>query len=363
MQTYKKVLKYILAVNIFFILVVAGMGYKKEAAKQNIKETSMKLSAGNESTKNQLSKKVIPVGRVVGIYVNTDGILVIDTGEVIDMDGKKQTPAKNKLIQGDYIKKLNGETMKTKKQLIQTITDCKGENLIFDVLRSGKMVQIKVEPVETEKDIFKVGIWVRDDLQGLGTITYVDGMRFGALGHSINDADTGDILHISGGEIYEADILGVEKGLAGSPGEIRGMIDYQTENVTGAIHENRLYGIFGEITEDFKKDIEKEELLSVAKIEEVTTGTAYMQSYVSGKKELYEIEITDIHKNANGDKEMQILVTDDNLIALTGGIVQGLSGSPILQNGKLIGAVTHVFVDDPKKGYAMFAETMCDVSQ
>lgn len=363
MQTYKKILKYILALNILFIMIVAGLGYKSELKKQNIKEVSRHLEAGKESLPKGICDEVIPVGKVVGIYVNTDGILVIDTGEVTDMEGKKQMPARNKLIKGDYIKKLNGETMKTKKQLIQTITECKGKTLLFEVLRNGVTTEVMVEPVETEKDIFKVGIWVRDDLQGLGTITYVDGLHFGALGHSINDADTGSILQISSGEIYEADILGVEKGVNGTPGEIKGMIEYQTENVAGNINKNRIYGIFGDITNEFKKDLETEVLIPVAMQSEVTIGKAYIQSYISGKKELYEIEIVDIHKNENGDKEMQIYVTDDNLIALTGGIVQGMSGSPILQNGKLIGAVTHVFVENPRKGYGMFVETMCDVSQ
>lgn len=363
MQTYKRVLKYLLAVNIFFICIVAGLGYKNTVEEQTIKEVSNNLEAGKNGNQKNTQDKVIPVGKVVGVYVNTDGILVIDTGEVTDLAGKKHTPAKNKLMKGDYIKKLNGKEMKTKKQLIQAITNCNGEILVFSVLRKGEKVEVSVEPVETENNIYKVGIWVRDDLQGLGTITYVDGIRFGALGHSINDTDTGSVLRISGGEIYEADVLGVEKGISGTPGEIKGMIAYQTENVAGEIKENRIYGIFGNITEDFKRDIEKEEAVPVAKAEEVTTGKAFIQSYVSGKKELYEIEIVDIHKNDNGDREMQILVTDDNLIALTGGIVQGMSGSPILQNGKLIGAVTHVFVENPQKGYGMFVETMCDASQ
>lgn len=363
METYKKVLKYILAVNVLFILVVAGLGYKNSVEKHNIKEVSNEMQTKKAAEQNITDKKVIPVGKVVGIYVNTDGILVIDTGEVTDMEGKKVTPAKNKLLSGDYIKKLNGNVMKTKKQLIQTITDCNGETLIFEVLRNGETVEVKVAPIETEKDIYKVGIWVRDDLQGLGTITYVDDMKFGALGHSINDADTGGILKVSGGEIYEADILGVEKGVTGNPGEIKGMIEYRTENVAGMIQENRLYGIFGEVTDEFKRDLAGEEAIPIAKADEVTTGTAYIQSYVSGKKELYEVEITDIHKNENGDKEMQLLVTDDKLIELTGGVVQGMSGSPLIKDGKLIGAVTHVFVENPRKGYGMFVETMCDVSQ
>lgn len=348
MQRYKAFLKYLLTVNILFILAVAGLGFKEEYNKKEITEVSGSLQAD----------RVIPVGQTVGIYINTNGILVIDTSEVTDMEGKNTAPAKNKLITGDYITKLNGQTVNTKKQLVEAITNCGGEALVFEVIRNNELIEVKVEPVQTDADTYKVGIWVRDDLQGLGTITYVDGDDFGALGHSINDTDTGALLQVSGGEIYAADIFGVEKGTAGRPGEIEGMIAYQTENVVGHIEGNQLYGIYGTVTDDFKEKLNQENAVCIASIDEVQKGKAYIQSYVSGQKELYEIEITNIHKNENGDREMEIVVTDDNLIQLTGGIVQGMSGSPILQNGKLIGAITHVFVDEPTKGYGIFVETM-----
>lgn len=358
MEQYKKFLKYLLAVNVMFVLAVAGLGYRNEANKQKITEVSNNLYAQEKNNKEKIEKKVIPVGKTVGIYVNTKGILVIDTGEVTNLEGEKETPAKNKLMPGDYITKLNGEKMNTKKQLITCITDCGGETLVFEVVRNEKKTEVKIEPVETGVDTYKVGIWVRDDLQGLGTITYVEGDHFGALGHSINDTDTGELLKVSGGEIYEADIFGVEKGTAGNPGVIEGMIAYQTENVVGSIDGNRLYGIFGQITDKFKQSLQNEEAIPVASIDEVKKGKAYIQSYVSGKKELYEIDIVNVHKNENGDKEMEIRVTDKRLISLTGGIIQGMSGSPVIQSGKLIGAVTHVFVEEPGEGYAIFVETM-----
>lgn len=358
MKQYRTFLKCLLAVNILFVLVVAGIGYRNEIKEKNITEVSNNLYSEKAETNQGTERKVIPIGKTVGIYVNTTGILVIDTGEVTNLEGKTETPAKNKLMPGDYIVKLNGEEMKTKKQLIQCITDCGGEKLIFDVIRNGEETEVKIEPVETGVDTYKVGIWVRDDLQGLGTITYMDGDDFGALGHSINDTDTGELLQVSGGEIYEADIFGVEKGTEGNPGVIEGMIAYQTENVVGDIDGNCLYGIFGKVTDQFKESMSEETAIPIASIDEVTKGKAYIQSYVSGTKELYEIEIVNIHKNDNGDREMEITVTDEKLISLTGGIVQGMSGSPVIQNGKLVGAVTHVFVDDPKEGYAIFVETM-----
>lgn len=359
MRKYKLFLKTLLSVNIMFVLVIAGLGYREEQKNKQIAEVYSTLEAGGKTSgKNVSEEKVIPVGQTVGIYINTNGILVIDTGEVKDMEGKNFTPAKNKLMPGDYITKLNGLEMRTKKKLIEAITSCGGESLVFEVRRNEENIEVKVEPVQTDVDEYKVGIWVRDDLQGLGTVTYVDGDKFGALGHSINDTDTGSLLQVSGGEIYAADIFGVEKGTAGSPGEIEGMIAYQTENVVGEIEGNQLYGIYGTITDSFKQELAKEQAVEIASIEEVDMGTAYIQSCVSGEKQLYEIEIIDLHKNANGDQEMEIVVKDDKLIDLTGGIVQGMSGSPIIQNGKLLGAVTHVFVDEPKKGYGVFVETM-----
>ncbi len=349
MRKYKFFLKCLLSLNIAFILVVAFLGYKKEQG-QEVVQVSSTVDV----------KEAIPMGNTVGIYINTKGILVIDTGEVTGMNGKNSAPAKNKLMQGDYIVGLNGETMKTKKQLVEHITNCNGETLVFKVLRNGEKIDVKVEPVQADVGIYKVGIWVKDDLQGLGTITYVTGKSFGALGHSVNDTDTGEVLAVSGGEIYEADIFGIEKGVVGTPGEIEGMIAYQTENVVGHIEDNRLYGVFGEVTKAFQQSIDEADAMELADKEEVKIGKAQIQSYVSGEKQRYDIEITAIHKNDNGDLEMEIEVTDDDLISLTGGIVQGMSGSPIIQDGKIIGAVTHVLVNDPTRGYGIFIENMLE---
>ena len=358
MKKYRNFLYFLLAANIMFILITAGYGFQMERNLYSIEKTTGTLAVNDAAKQTNQVRRVIPCGRTVGIYVNTNGILVIDTGEVTDLHGNYKTPAKNKLLPGDYIIKLNGTTMKTKKQLISAITGCDGETLVFTVNRNNREIDVKVEPVQTETDYYKVGIWVRDDLQGLGTITYLDGNQFGALGHSINDMDTGMLMDVSGGEIYDADILGLEKGKKGMPGEIEGYIAYQTERIVGDIAENRLYGIFGTVTKAFQTREEKEQAIEIADADEVETGKAYIQSYVSGEKKLYEIEIVNIHKNGNGDKEMEIYVTDDNLVSLTGGIIQGMSGSPILQNGKIVGAVTHVFVDNPRKGYGIFVETM-----
>lgn len=347
MEKYRSFLKGLLLINMMLILVVAVLGFRME------KDETTYVS-GN------VGKKVIPVGQTVGIYINTKGILVIDTSEVTDSEGRKQYPAKNKLQSGDYIYALNGEVVKTKKQLIDKITNCEGNDLVFSVKRNDKDVDIKIEPVETDVNVYKVGIWVRDDLQGLGTVTYVEKNHFAALGHSITDMDTGKRLDVSGGEIYQADIFGIERGKEGEPGEIEGMIAYQTENIVGHILDNQIYGIYGDITDDYKKEIELCKPIEICEASKVKKGKAYIQSYVSGKRKQYEIEIVDIHVNENGDNEMEIQVTDSDLLSLTGGIVQGMSGSPIIQDGKLVGAVTHVFVNDPTRGYGIFIEEMME---
>ncbi len=350
MRKYKFFLKCILSLNIVFVLVIAFLGYQSE------KQDEQRVSASGNININ----KVIPMGNTVGIYVNTKGVLVIDTAEVTDINGINSTPAKNKLIQGDYIVALNGKSIKTKKELVEKITCCGGETLVFEVNRKNEKIEVKVEPVQADVDLYKIGIWVKDDLQGLGTITYVTEDSFAALGHSVNDTDTGEVLSVSGGQVYEADIFGIEKGVVGTPGEIEGMIAYQTENIVGNIENNQLYGIYGELTQDYSKQVREMESMEIAPLEDVRIGKAKIQSYVSGKKELYDIEILDFRKNSNGDKEMEILVTDKKLIELTGGIVQGMSGSPIIQNGRIVGAVTHVLVNDPTRGYGIFIENMLE---
>lgn len=347
MQQYQNFLKGLLAITIIYILCAAAVGYKISRPE---------ITPVSGSTK----KMVIPVGQTVGIYINTDGILVIDTSEVTDLNGRIKSPAKNKLLPGDYITALNTEKMITKKQLVDKITNCNGETLIFEVLRNNRNIEVKVEPVETDIKVYKVGIWVRDDLQGLGTVTYLENNQFMALGHSVTDADTGKPLSVSGGEIYSADIFGIEKGKEGCPGEIQGMISYQKDHVVGEISDNEIYGIYGEVTSDYLKNLSDSKQIEVCAREDVKLGKAYIQSFVSGEKRLYEVNVTDIHSNENGDSQMEIVVTDKRLINLTGGIVQGMSGTPILQNGKIIGAVTHVFVNDPKKGYGIFIEDMME---
>lgn len=302
----------------------------------------------------------IPCGTPVGIYVQTEGVMVIDTGMVTDTEGQEVCPALNIVKSGDYITKVNGESVNNKKELIETINEQGEDSLVLTIVRNHEETQVKVSPVMTGQDEYKLGLWVRDDMQGIGTLTYIMGDSFGALGHSINDADTGEMVAVDKGSIYLAKVAGILKGKAGEPGEIEGMIQYDASYKLGTIEGNSEFGIYGEYAPESDLDLQSE-ALPIGLKQEVQTGTAYIRSSVSGEVKDYEIEIVSVDKsNKNASKSMEIRIVDPELITLTGGIVQGMSGTPIIQNGKLIGAVTHVFVQDSTRGYGTFVENMIE---
>lgn len=205
---------------------------------------------------------------------------------------------------------------------------------------------------------------MKDDVQGIGTLTYLtEDYRFGALGHGITDTDTGDLITISGGSLYDTNILEIVKGQRGLPGELSGVITYANRYQKGMIQKNTRVGIFGQADAGLAKELTGTPV-EVAFRQEIKPGPAVIRSSVSGEMKEYEIQIQEIRLNeSNVNKGMIFKVTDPDLIALTGGVIQGMSGSPILQNGRLVGAVTHVFVNDPTKGYAGFAEMMLEAAK
>lgn len=296
-------------------------------------------------------------GTPVGLYMETQGVLIVDTGEITNQSGITQEPAKNIVQPGDYILKVNGKAVARKRELITEIENCRGENVELLVNRKGEEIPLSLAPVLTQEEEYKLGIWVRDNTQGIGTMTYVDQEgRFGALGHGISDTDTGELLDVSGGELYQAQIISIIRGTQGVPGELSGYIEYEEEKKIGTIEQNTDIGIFGQIFSDSQFSREK---MMIGYKQEVKEGKAQILMQIEGKVEYYDIEITEIYSSQqNTNKSFQIQVTDPDLLAKTGGIVQGMSGSPILQNGKLVGAVTHVFVQDSSKGYGIFIENM-----
>lgn len=305
-------------------------------------------------------QEVLVSGSPVGIYMETKGVLVIDSGEITDREGIRRTPAEHIIQSGDYICEIDGKVLTGKKQLMQLVRVNQGEPMELQVIRHRETIKLEMTPVETEDGSYKLGIWVRDNIQGIGTLTYVepDG-TFGALGHGISDTDTGERLEISDGDLYRADILSIRKGTAGTPGELRGVINYREENRIGTICGNSQYGIRGQMepgkyTESMKK-------IPTGLKQEIQTGKAEIRCDIGDGIREYQCEILEIDSNARDTNKCFVLrITDDDLLSRTGGIVQGMSGSPVLQNGKLIGAITHVFVNDPTKGYGIFIENMME---
>ena len=305
-------------------------------------------------------QEVLVSGSPVGIYMETKGVLVIDSGEITDREGIRRTPAEHIIQSGDYICEIDGKVLTGKRQLMQLVRENQGEPMELQVIRHQETIKLEMTPVETEDGSYKLGIWVRDNIQGIGTLTYVEpNGTFGALGHGIIDADTGERLEISDGDLYRADILSIRKGTAGTPGELRGVINYREENRIGTICGNSQYGIRGQMepgkyTESMKK-------IPTGLKQEIQTGKAEIRCDIGDGIREYQCEILEIDSNARDTNKCFVLrITDDDLLSRTGGIVQGMSGSPVLQNGKLIGAITHVFVNDPTKGYGIFIENMME---
>ncbi|MBU5480839.1 SpoIVB peptidase [Blautia sp. MSJ-19] len=306
------------------------------------------------------STSVLVSGSTVGIYMETEGVLVIDTGEIISQDGQSEDPAKNIVEPGDYIVAFNDKTVRSKKDLIEDLRNLNQEQVTLQVIRKGKSIPLAVNPVKDVKGDYKLGIWVRDNTQGIGTLTFVDQDRnYGALGHGISDVDTGELLHINDGALYQAQIVGIQKGSSGNPGELSGLIHYEAEKVIGSIDKNCEQGIYGKLSL-LSEDLSLKKM-EVAYKQELETGPASVLCCVDGEVREFEAEITRIDLNhEDSNKSFVIQVTDPQLLEMTGGIVQGMSGSPVIQNGKFAGAITHVFVQDSTGGYGIFAETMLE---
>lgn len=309
----------------------------------------------------EVQRSIFVSGSTVGMYMETDGVLIIDTGEILSEGGETKEPAKNIVKPGDYIVALNDEKISRKKDLIDDLKKLEGEEVILDVVRNGETVPVSITPAKDKQGEYKLGIWVRDNTQGIGTLTFVDEKgNYGALGHGISDVDTGELLEIQNGALYQAQILGIQKGAKGSPGELSGLIRYEQGKIIGSIETNSKNGIYGHFTGDRKSPISLKKM-PVGYKQEVTEGEASILCCVEDEVKEYQAEITKIDMNhSDTNKSFVIRVTDPKLLSITGGIVQSMSGSPVLQNGKIIGAVTHVFVQDSTSGYGIFIENMME---
>lgn len=305
-------------------------------------------------------RHVMPSGIPIGIYAKTDGVLIIGTGKVAAKDGLNYEPADSLVQKGDYIVAVNGIAISKKEELIRLINECRGEAVILGIMRNNKPLELQIDPVALEDGSYKLGIWVRDDMAGVGTLTYMEEDRdFGALGHPVSDADTGNAIELLEGKVYNTDIVGIVKGENGAPGELTGVINYNEQYCLGTILENTNTGIYGNLSQI--PDNMEEAYVEIGMKQDISKNKAYVLSSLDGVIKQYEIEIDDVDFN-DREKNKGIIfhVTDKALLEKTGGVVQGMSGSPIIQDGKLIGAVTHVLVNDPTRGYGIFIENMLE---
>ncbi len=304
---------------------------------------------------------VAVLGNPFGMKIYTDGVLVIELSTILS-DGKNKNPAKKAGLQvGDYIKKANGVHITTNEDLSEIVMNSGGNEINLEVLRNKKTLNLTLTPVKSDEDgNFHAGVWVRDSSAGIGTLTFYSPLTniVCGLGHGICDTDTGEILELMSGELVEASIVNIVKGADGSPGELKGKFSY---NIISDIALNSESGVYGNL----KEKLSDTTLTEIALRQEVKNGAAQILCTVDGSTpKLYSCEIT--LRTSNFRKPTQNLIvkiTDKALLNKTGGIVQGMSGSPILQNGKLVGALTHVLVDDCTCGYGIFAENMLETAQ
>ncbi len=298
------------------------------------------------------------LGSPFGMKIYTDGVLIVALSEVDTASGNCSPATKCGLKVGDYIVTIDGKKVYTNEDVSEIIENSNGRNINIVVNRDGKILPLILTPeISVSTGVHKAGIWVRDSSAGIGTLTfyYPYNNVICGLGHGICDKDTGSLLTVNSGELVGAEIIALKKAVAGDPGELNGRI---TLSKYGDIVINSNCGVYATATGNYSKA----NLIPVALKQEIQNGEATVITTVSGGKPK-EYKCTVKIYDKSGVQNLIVKITDEELINATGGIVQGMSGSPIIQNGKLIGAVTHVLVDDPKKGYGIFAETMLETAQ
>lgn len=305
--------------------------------------------------------KVIPLGNIAGVKLYTNGVLVVGMSEIEGKDNQRYKPYVNTGIEeGDTIIKVNNKEINSTDDLIETVNQSEGNKIKINYIHEKETKECSITPVETINKEYKIGLWVRDSAAGVGTITFYEpsNKTFGALGHGITDIDTNELINIASGEFITTKILNITKGEVGTPGKIQGTIDNQ-KNI-GTISKNTKFGIYGKVDNLSSINIDKSKEMDVALRDEIKHGKATILCSLDNQTpQEYEIEIEKIFKDNNYDnKSMQIKVTDERLLNKTGGIIQGMSGSPIIQNGKFVGAITHVLVNNPQEGYGVFADIM-----
>ncbi len=306
-------------------------------------------------------RKLIPGGQSIGVMLYTNGALVVGGSDIMTAQGYINPAKEAGLLSGDVIEEVNGQTIENSEHLSEIINDVSGD-VTVKVDRAGEIHEFVIKPVlDTSDDKLKIGVWVRDSTAGVGTMTFIDPktMRFAGLGHAITDVDTGKRLSVKEGEIVFSEILEVVPGEPGEPGELKGFFDPSSQ-VVGDLVINSDFGVYGQVQN--LSDVDMSRAVSVLPRTEVKEGEAVLLSTIDGKEvREFTCEILSTQNQDSPEiKSFVVQITDKDLLAYTGGIVQGMSGSPVLQDGKIVGAVTHVFVNDPTRGYGLYAEWMLE---
>lgn len=308
---------------------------------------------------NVLEDEDVYVGGVpIGIYLQTDGTMVV-SDTIVDVGSG--AVIKNKCLKsGDIIKKINSVEITSAEDISSVLENIKEDRASVEIIRDNKVKDIEVGLLKNKENKYNLGVWVKDDISGIGTLTFVkkDNGDYGALGHPVITGDSSTIIPVSSGKIYDCNLIGINKGSKNKPGELRAV--FLQKNEKGNITKNTPYGIFGNIS-DLDNLVDTNRCLKIGGRLSVKPGKAKIVSSVSGIREEYDIEIIKANfQSKSSDKSIVFRVTDERLLNLTGGIVQGMSGSPIVQGDKIVGAVTHVFLSNSSKGYGVYSDWMLE---
>ena len=380
MKRYKNVIIWVAVADLLLLVVllalciiadkhklIKGFDGSEDSIVREIDRTSLTMDdqAGADMSKQGefgsdiYDRLVVPSGEAMGIYMKTDGVMVVDVCSYKNEEGVSCCPVKDILQTGDYIISIDGTPISKRSEMLSVVAGSEGADMEIEYIRDGETNSAIVTPQKNENGNYLLGAWVKDDVSGIGTITFIDGTSFMALGHSVSDVDTGLMMRCSTGGVYTTSITNISKSYSEQPGRLQGNIAYRRALV-GIIDGNSASGIYGHLDKNYcDAKYSDAEHMYIARGSETQMDTAYIYSRMSGELRKYEIEIEEID-SVSDDKNIEFHVTDEELLDLTGGVVQGMSGSPIIQNGKIIGAVTHVFVDDPTRGYGIFIENMLE---
>lgn len=321
--------------------------------------TALGLVPVKEVTVNVAKRRYVGLGGdIFGIKLYTKGVIAVNIDSVATPSGNVSPCENADIRKGDNITHIDGKEISSAEELIKTVENSDGKALELSVNRKGEALTITLKPVKAKDGKYRAGLWVRDSSAGIGTVTFYDDENgyFAGLGHGVCDVDTGEIMPLSNGEAVRATVNGFYKSSAGDPGELCGVF---SDVSLGSLRVNGATGVFGTL-----EKTQNARIIPVALAAEVQEGEAQIVATVDGDgPQYYDARITKIYDNSSGERNLIVKITDKELLAKTGGILQGMSGSPIIQNSMLVGAVTHVFINDPAQGYGIFAENMIETEE